>query len=513
MMIACIRVWILLLIGGYVAGPLAATISAQEQTCFAIQVVDAETGRGIPLVELRTTNHLLYVTDSAGWVAFDEPGLLGETVFFHISSHGYEVPKDGLGQQGRALKTLAGGQAKIELRRVNIAERLYRVTGQGIYSDSVKLGRSTPLRNPLLSGAVMGQDSVQNAILDGELFWFWGDTNRPRYPLGHFATSAAKSQLPAKDGLSPSVGIDLDYFIDRSGFSEPAFEVEGGKLVWLDGVMVVEDEQGEPRIVGHYSVMKSLGERLEHGLAVFDSSTGKFERLVEWPSEAVLEPHGHVMRVTHDRGDYFYFCNPFPRVRVKAEWKSVFDSQEYEAFTPLAQGEVYAGADSKWASNDQGQIVADWKRETPALTPQQAHEMVAKKCLSAGQARWSVQSVGSKKSVTLQSGNVAWNEFRQKYVMIAVELYGEHSVLGDVWYVESDRPEGPWTHAVRVAIHENYSFYNPRHHPYFDAEQGRYIYFEGTYTSTFSKAKYPTPRYDYNQIMYRLDLADPRLRP
>jgi hypothetical protein len=509
----CVGVWLLFLMEGCVAGPLLAAPSSQEQSCFAIQVVDADTGRGIPLVELRTTNHLLYITDSAGWVAFDEPGLLGETVFFHISSHGYEAPKDGLGQRGRALKTSAGAKAKIELRRLNLAERLYRVTGQGIYSDSVRLGLSTPLQHPLISGQVMGQDSVQNAVLDGELFWFWGDTNRPRYPLGHFATSAARSRLPANGGLSPHAGVDLDYYVDRSGFSEPAFEVEGGKLVWLDGVMVVENEQGEPQIVGHYNVMKSLAERLEHGLAVFDPSTGKFKRQVKWPAEAALEPHGQVMRVTDDEGDYFYFCNPFPRVRVKADWKSVFESREYEAYTPLAQGEVYKGADSKWAFNEQGQIVADWKRETPALTPQEAHEMVAKGDLSTSQARWNVLSADANKRVTLQSGNVAWNKFRQKYVMIAVELFGEHSVLGDVWYVESDRPEGPWTNAVRVAIHESYSFYNPRHHPYFDEEEGRYIYFEGTYTSTFSKAKYPTPRYDYNQVMYRLDLADPRLQP
>ena len=42
-------------------------------------------------------------------------------------------------------------------------------------------------------------------------------------------------------------------------------------------------------------------------------------------------------------------------------------------------------------------------------------------------------------------------------------------------------------------------------------EQGRIIYFEGTYASTFSGAPSPTPRYDYNQIMYLLDLGDPRL--
>jgi hypothetical protein len=33
------------------------------------------------------------------------------------------------------------------------------------------------------------------------------------------------------------------------------------------------------------------------------------------------------------------------------------------------------------------------------------------------------------------------------------------------------------------------------------------IYFEGTYANTFSGNSTPTPLYDYNQIMYRLDLA------
>jgi len=45
----------------------------------------------------------------------------------------------------------------------------------------------------------------------------------------------------------------------------------------------------------------------------------------------------------------------------------------------------------------------------------------------------------------------------------------------------------------------------------FDQEGGRIIYFEGTYTATFSGNKDPTPRYDYNQVMYQLDLSDKRL--
>jgi hypothetical protein len=45
----------------------------------------------------------------------------------------------------------------------------------------------------------------------------------------------------------------------------------------------------------------------------------------------------------------------------------------------------------------------------------------------------------------------------------------------------------------------------------FDKDGGRIIFFEGTYTTTFSGNNDPTPRYDYNQIMYQLDLSDPRL--
>ena len=59
--------------------------------------------------------------------------------------------------------------------------------------------------------------------------------------------------------------------------------------------------------------------------------------------------------------------------------------------------------------------------------------------------------------------------------------------------------------------YDHYSMYNVAHHPFFDQDNGRLIYFEGTYTREFSDAPAATPRYNYNQLMYRLDLADPRL--
>ena len=85
------------------------------------------------------------------------------------------------------------------------------------------------------------------------------------------------------------------------------------------------------------------------------------------------------------------------------------------------------------------------------------------------------------------------------------------SFLGEVWYAEADTPLGPWVYARKIVTHDDYSFYNPKQHPIFDQDGGRIIFFEGTYTTTFSGNKDPTPRYDYNQVMYQLDLADPRL--
>ena len=103
-------------------------------------------------------------------------------------------------------------------------------------------------------------------------------------------------------------------------------------------------------------------------------------------------------------------------------------------------------------------------------------------------------------------------EHARSDVLVFVEINGKSSMLGEVWYAEADSPTGPWRYAVKVASHEKYSFYNPKQHPYFDQEGGRIIYFEGTYTHTFSGNEHPTPRYDYNQVMYRLDLGDERLR-
>src|SRR5258705_3034233 len=69
---------------------------------FALRIVDDQTGRGVPLVELKTTSSVRFYTDSAGYAAIDDPSLLGHKIFFYVWSHGYEYPADGFGIRGKA---------------------------------------------------------------------------------------------------------------------------------------------------------------------------------------------------------------------------------------------------------------------------------------------------------------------------------------------------------------------------------------------------------------------------
>src|SRR5262245_9001877 len=108
---------------------LAVTDRLESPWC-EIQVIDAATGRGVPLVELETVNSVRFVTDNAGRVAFAEPGLVNQEVFFFVRSHGYELPKDGFGFAGVRITPRPGVPVEIKLTRRIVAERLCRLTGE-----------------------------------------------------------------------------------------------------------------------------------------------------------------------------------------------------------------------------------------------------------------------------------------------------------------------------------------------------------------------------------------------
>jgi hypothetical protein len=164
----------------------------------------------------------------------------------------------------------------------------------------------------------------------------------------------------------------------------------------------------------------------------------------------------------------------------------------------------------RWDREAQGSVRFAWKKDTLPLTPKLQEQCIAQGQLQPAEAWFHLTDVESGEPVRMHHHSIAWNAYRQRWVMITGESFGS-SPLGEIWYVESDTPIGPWVYARKIVTHDRYSFYNPKQHPMFAQRQGRTLYFEGTYTHTFSGNPDQTPRYDYNQIMYRLDLDDPRL--
>jgi hypothetical protein len=466
---------------------------------FRINVIDEQTGRGVPLVELRTVNHIALYTDSNGIAAFDEPGLFGQDVFFAVSSHGYEFAKDGFGFSGKALRVTKGGEATLKIKRLNIAERLYRITGGGIYRDSVIVGVKAPVKEPVLNGLVLGSDSVVSTMYRGKYYWFWGDTNKPSYPLGNFQVPGATSKLTDK----ADVGFDLDYFVDAKGFAKQTMAMPGKGPTWMTALVPLKDDKDRERLYASYIKIEPPLKIYGRGLAVWDDEAQEFKHAVNVDMKAPAFPMGH----SFVHGEHVYFAHPFPVTRVRADARSFLTPAEFETYTCLMEGSRLEEA--KLDRDDKGALRYAWRKNAPALGPQEENKLVKAGKLKTGETRWQLRERATGKSVVPHAGSVYWNEFRKRWIMIVAQIGGT-SFLGEVWYAEADAPVGPWRDAVKIVTHEKYSFYNPKQHPAFD--DGRFIYFEGTYTHTFSGNAQATPRYDYNQIMYRLDLQDPRLR-
>src|SRR5436309_2704950 len=132
------------------AALIATRAGAQPQPfCIHVEAGDA----GVSGAKLTTVNSIVLTTDVNGNAACYAP-------------------------QDVTLTPAPGASAELRVTRRNLAERLYRVTGQGIYRDTVLLGGDGGVSN----GGVLGQDSVLSAVYRGTPFFIWGDTNRASYP-------------------------------------------------------------------------------------------------------------------------------------------------------------------------------------------------------------------------------------------------------------------------------------------------------------------------------------------
>jgi hypothetical protein len=429
-----------------------------------IQVTEKSSGWRVPLVELRTTHHVRFVTDNAGIIAFDLPECMGRETWFDVIGDGYEVPKDGFGLRGVRLKPEPGKILKVEVNRTIVARRLGRLTGGGIFAESQKLGRELDWRD----SDVFGCDSVQNALHDGKMFWAWGDTIIPNYPLGIFDMLSATTAIQPLKTFEPPLKLKFDYFTDANGKPRGVAKMPGDGPTWVTGYTSLPDKDGNARLVGSYMKIRNHLEIYEWGLCAWDEKTERFEqRRVVWKKSETAPkpppmPDGHPVLWKDTAGkEWVLFGNPLPALRCPAT---------FEAWENPSTWEV--------------------------LKPQE-----------------SLESAEDGRQVKPHSGSIAWNNFRKRWVTVFMEAYGKPSVFGELWYAEADAPTGPWGKTVKVLTHENYTFYNPRLHPEFTPTNSPILLFEGTYTMEFANKPAPTPRYNYNQILYRLDLEDAALKP
>ena len=443
---------------------LAASVATHAAQPCRIEVVVKGSGWPVPLVELRTTHHARFITDNAGVIAFDLPEGMGRELWFDVIGHGYEVPKDGFGSRGVRLKPEPGKTLKVEVNRTIIAKRLGRLTGSGLFAESQKLGSELDWRD----SDVFGCDSVQNAVHGDKMFWAWGDTTIPNYPLGLFDMSSATTAIQPLTSFEPPVKLRFNYFTDAKGKPRGVAKMPGSGPTWVSAYVSLPDKQGRARLVGTYIKIKPPMEAYESGLCVWNDEKEEFERLrVLWTKSDAqpkqpAAPDSHPAFWKDEKGkEWVLFGNPLPNLRCPATFEAWQDSSTWEV-----------------------------------LKPQE-----------------SLASAKDGKPVKPHSGSIAWNSFRKRWVTVFMESFGKPSVFGELWYAEADTPTGPWGKAVKILTHENYTFYNPRLHPEFTPTNSPVLLFEGTYTMQFADKPAPTPRYDYNQILYRLDLDDVALQP
>jgi hypothetical protein len=437
---------------------------AQQSAACRIQIIEGETGWPVPLVELRTTHHARFLSDNAGVIAFDLPELMGRETWFTVIADGYEVPADGFGNRGARLTPQPGQSRTVKVNRTSIAKRLGRITGGGMFAESQKLGAELDWPE----SGVVGCDTVQNAVHRGRMFWAWGDTSLAQYPLGIFHTTSATSKVQPLESFEPPLQLALDYFRDEAGRPRGVAQMPGSGPTWLTGYVSLPDNSGESRLVATYFKIKPPLEPYECGLCLWNDGAERFEPLRtvwkktdEAPKHPPI-PQGHPIVVDGNDGEKLVlFGDPLPKLRCRATFEAWQDPKSWEVLEPPDH----------------------------------------------------FQSVSDSSTVTPSSGSIAWNPYRNRYVTVFMQTFGKPSAFGELWYAEAESPYGPWGRAVKVLSHKNYTFYNPRLHPEFSPEDSPILLFEGTYTQTFADRPEPTPRYDYNQILYRLDLDDPALAP
>jgi hypothetical protein len=239
--------------------------------------------------------------------------------------------------------------------------------------------------------------------------------------------------------------------------------------VWLGQVVNVVDAQSQPHVFGQYYVAAASS---WNALAELNPTTSVFDFVSDFEAAATL-PAGKSVVVASASGSYAYWDNP---VRFPATVDGVTNTDLYEVFTAYGAS---ASTTPTLAQNADGTLNYAWLKGGKAVT----HDEIEAAHVALDQeldGHLTDVVTGAHVQVANGSSNSAfsssqmWNDYRKRFSAIIQEEYGQ-TFLGESWYAEADTPLGP---------------------------------FDATYTKTYSSAPVATPRCDYNEMMYRIDLDD-----
>ena len=490
---------------------------------YRIKLVDVETGKGVPLVMLRTNNYVQMVSDSAGNIAFYEPGMMDTPVWFSVLTDGYELALnqgdnfyfyDAPYDSGVVLTPTADGSTIIYLSRKQVAQRLYRLTGAGLYRDSYLTNALEDIpatcKSPLLDAhsGVTGQDTVMTAVYKNKVIWMWGDTVCPisarqnncnsygMYTVGAtspvLTSSTTRTASCSKAQLPPDLhyyGVDSDKDTLDNGTHFPHMSPMAAfpplnDNTWIADLIVLNRGEVTESLYANYYKNPGDGESTANGTTPItgickwnDTSSSWFEIGDIWPTNNFLDG-GHTIQLLgpNERHDGYVYFNSGYRVLAKEEY--IIDYRSYEQFK-----------DGKWVKPSSNSDIG---------------------------------GTGNDSGVNIAS--IEWNDYLQQYIMIAEG--------GIIRMGFSSNLTGPWNNLITVGTHSmsGTSCYNLIQLPHMDCDDSSVIHFACTYTSMWSDSIHTpdkpstwtsclfglnnkvncapvTPRYEYNNLIYAVDLS------
>ena len=208
---------------------------------YKITVLDRATNAPVPAIKLMLTNDDTFWTDSAGRVSFYKPELMGKQTWFHVSGYGYSFPLAGFNYRGLTLTPSNNGSRTLYVDREFASQRVFRMTGTGVFDQSIMAGVSPPPTQDDAAFPVVAHESVSNTLFDGQYYWFWTVPSNPQYPEATTFTVCATSPPPGGSGLQPEQPVSLTYLRDASGRARNVLNVAHSGPTRLNSPRVAMD--------------------------------------------------------------------------------------------------------------------------------------------------------------------------------------------------------------------------------------------------------------------------------